>query len=294
MNNIKTQIWLKEKARLIGLAYRILGSWCDAEDIVQDTYLKWQNSTAKPQNPQAYLTTICTRLAIDFLRSSHQKRLEYVGDWLPEFIPSETLDPIDLHERQQTISTAFMLLLEQLNPKERAAYVLREVFDEEYESIAKTLRTNATTIRKTVSRARKKIDNSKTASPPFEPTNHEHVLNVFQEAVQSGDTSKLAPLLNENISLVTDSGGNVRALRRPLHGIDEVLPFIGERLNHFWQNAQWQFTSFNGQTGLVLRIDDTIFAAATFCFNSQIEIHQIHIMRNPEKLNLLGSSKIPK
>ena len=193
---------------LTGLAYRMLGSRADAEDAVQDTFLKWQ---ATPQDeierPAAWLTTACTRRCIDLLRSAHRTRVDYVGPWLPEPIHTPVDDMSDL-QLASSLTTAFLLMLERLTPKERAAYLLHEIFDIDYPEIATILEMQESACRKLVSRARANIDQDKVRhETPRE--RQRALLAAFETAVTSGEINTLATLLSEDIRLAADSGGKV-------------------------------------------------------------------------------------
>lgn len=273
---------------LLGLAYRMLGSRADAEDAVQDTFLKWQNAERdKIENPAAWLTTICTRRCIDLLRSAHRTRVDYVGAWLPEPIQTPVDDSAEnALSFASSLSTAFLLMLERLTPKERAAYLLHEIFDVPYPDVAKTLDMQESACRKLVSRARANIDRSEVRHvTPIDK--QEQLLAAFEAAVAGGGTDRLATLLSDDIELRVDSGGKVPAVLDVLRGKAEVLAFIG-RLRQWWSDYQRSPSDINGGRGVVLRQDGAVTAAVSFAYDESGAATDIYITRNPDKLTRLG------
>lgn len=276
---------------LTGLAYRILGSVAEAEDAVQDTFLKWSQADRQAiGNPAAWLTTACTRRSIDMLRAAHQARVDYVGAWLPEPIQATTGEaPEAALELASSLSMAFLLLLERLTPRERAAYLLYEVFDQSYEEVALALGVQAAACRKLVSRARQHIggENVRSVVPP---ERQRALLTAFQEAIASGDAGQLAMLMSDDIELRTDGGGKVQALLEPLLGKASVLAFITGRLNPYWQAYQWQPAWINGGCGALLVDAGRIVASVSFACDGAGQMTGIFIMRNPDKLARLAAT----
>ncbi|MEM7501020.1 MAG: RNA polymerase sigma factor SigJ [Pseudomonadota bacterium] len=290
----RTDATVFEEARpgLLGLAYRILGSVTDAEDAVQDTFLKWANTDRGAiENPASWLTTACTRRCIDLLRAAHRSRVNYVGAWLPEPI-QKTVDgeetSLDLAE---SLRTAFLLMLERLTPKERAAYLLHDIFDLSYTEIADALEMQESACRKLVSRAKQNIDRSVTRSATPVARQNE-LLRAFQTAVQAGKITELATLLSEEVRLTADGGGKVPAILKVLSGVDEVGPFIADRLHVYWAEFAWEVIDLNGTRGILLRHRDRIEAAVSFAYNERGSATDIYIVRNPEKLANLGDVQI--
>ncbi|KAF0805984.1 sigma-24 (FecI) [Alcanivorax sp. S71-1-4] len=275
---------------LTGLAYRILGSVAEAEDAVQDTFLKWsQADRAVIAHPEAWLTTACTRRSIDLLRAAHQVRVDYVGAWLPEPLQAEAGDAPDAAlELSSSLSVAFLLLLERLTPRERAAYLLHDVFDQPYEEVALALGVQEAACRKLVSRARQHVGdgNVRSAVPPVR---QRALLAAFQEAVASGDTASLALLMSDDIELRTDGGGKVQALLAPLSGKAPVLDFIAGRLNLYWRAYTWHLTWINGGYGALLVDAGHIVASVSFACDAAGRATGIFIMRNPDKLARLAA-----
>jgi RNA polymerase sigma factor (sigma-70 family) len=276
-----------EQARpvLLGLAYRILGSRTDAEDAVQDTFIKWETTDKDGiESPVAWLTTACTRRCIDLLRAAHRTRVDYVGAWLPEPIQTRaTTDEASDPSLGSSLGTAFMLMLERLTPKERAAYLLHEIFDMDYPDVARTLDMRETTCRKLVSRARANIDQAKVRHvTPLD--RQQQLLAAFETAVASGNTGSLTALLSDDIELAVDSGGKVSAIGRILRGKDEVLDFITRSLRRYWNTFQRLPTEINGGQGLIVERGGERTAAVSFGYDEAGNVTDIYIMRNPDKL----------
>lgn len=276
----------ERRAFLLGLAYRILGSYSEAEDAVQDTYLKWNQANPDGiENPSAWLTTVCTRHCIDLLRAARLARTEYVGSWLPEpiqMIGPET--PESEAELSSSLSMAFLLLLERLAPKERAAYLLHEIFDRPYPEVALALGVGEVACRKLVSRARMKVgQDSVRQMPPH--ARQEELLAAFRGAVETGSTERLAALMSEDIRLSADGGGKVPTLLETLAGKDAVLGFISRRLHEYWKEyGDWLATSLNGAAGILLFENGHVVASVSFAYGDGGKLARVFITRNPDKL----------
>ncbi|MGI6247662.1 MAG: RNA polymerase sigma factor SigJ [Pseudochelatococcus sp.] len=292
MDKHETDLFEARRPFLTGLAYRILGSLAEAEDAVQDTWLKWQGAKrGAVSNPAAWLTTTCTRRCIDMLRSARRARVDYVGAWLPEPIQTMTDEtPESAVELSSSLSLAFLLILERLAPKERAAYVLREIFDQPYEDVAATLGIQEATCRKLVSRARNRVGLAKPGSVvPKE--RQEKLLAAFQEAITTGTTAQLAALMAEDIELRTDGGGKALALLQPLLGKAGVLSFLGETLHRSWQSFRWQPVHINGTRGALVFDGAQIVASISLACDGQGRLSRVYIMRNPDKLARIGEAE---
>jgi RNA polymerase sigma-70 factor (ECF subfamily) len=277
-----------EQARpaLRGLAYRILGSLAEAEDAVQDTFVKWQAADrAAIETPQAWLTTVCTRRCLDLLKAADRARVDYVGPWLPEPVHTATGDaPAEL---AASVTTAFLLLLDRLSPKERAAYLLREIFDHDYAEVARILGVQEAACRKLVSRAQAALRREKPRQV-VPPARQEELLDAFQLAVNSGATDRLSALLADDIALRADGGGKVAAAKRVLRGRDEVLAFLTRVLGKAWPQWRQARQEINGSLGMVLFEGEAIRASITFGFDAGGAVSDIYIMRNPEKFGGLA------
>lgn len=281
------EVFAAARPMLLGLAYRILGSRADAEDAVQDTYLKWRATASTAiERPEAWLTTLCTRRCIDLLRSAHKSRVEYVGNWLPEplYTPADGVSDAPL---ASSLTTAFLLVLERLTPKERAAYLLHEVFDVSYAETARTLEIQEVACRKLVSRARSHVEQAKVRH--VTPRDRqEELLAAFEAAVVGGHTGRLAALLSDDIELRADSGGKVPAPRETLTGKQAVLAFLLERLHANWGALAWDLADLNAGRGVVLRKDGEPIASVSFAYDEHGAATGIYIMRNPDKLARLA------
>jgi RNA polymerase sigma factor (sigma-70 family) len=275
-------VFAQARPMLLGLAYRLLGSRADAEDAVQDTWLKWRASASDAiDNPGAWLTTLCTRRCIDLLRSAHKSRVDYVGTWLPE--PWQTSGDGEDVSLASSLTTAFLLVLERLTPKERAAYLLHEVFDVSYAETARTLEIHETACRKLVSRAREHVDQAKVRH--VTPRDRqEELLAAFEAAIVGGHTERLAALLSHDVELRADGGGKVAAAREALHGKDLVLAFVDRILRQFWHDIEWDASDLNGARGVILRQRGQAIATVSFAFDEHGAATGIYIMRNPDKL----------
>jgi RNA polymerase sigma-70 factor (ECF subfamily) len=292
-----------EQARpgLLGLAYRILGSRMDAEDAVQDTFLKWQaNDRGDIDNPGAWLTTVCTRHCLDLLRSADRARVEYVGPWLPE--PVQTADddaigaaspghasPEHAAALASSLTTAFLLALQRLTPKERAAYLLREIFDMPYPEVARTLDLQEPACRQLVTRARAHIEQSRVrhVTPP---QRQRRLLAAFGTAIATGSVETLASLLSDDVRLSADGGGRVTAARRVMHGPEEVLRFIQAGLHVWWASGRLEEATINGNRGFLFRDGGHIDATVSFAYDETGLLTDVFIMRNPDKLARIGAA----
>jgi RNA polymerase sigma factor (sigma-70 family) len=288
----RTRFFMEARPRLLGIAYRILGSRAEAEDAVQDTFLRWQATQIESiESPGAWLTTVCTRRAIDMLRASYRSRVDYVGSWLPE--PVQTVIKNDAESQMElasSLSTAFLLMLERLTPKERAAYLLHEIFEMPYTDVAASLNSNEPACRKLVSRAKARIGNSQVRHRPPEKRQKE-LLAAFEDAVRTGRPGALAAILASDVRLTADGGGKVATVTEVLEG-GAVIAFLTERLSEWWAPYEWTFRQINGMRGLVLREGEKIVATASFAYDAADCISSIFIMRNPDKLEGLSGFKI--
>jgi len=274
---------------LFAIAYRMLGSAMDAEDIVQETYLRYQ--THQPEHIdslKAYLTTILTRLCMDQLQLARRKREQYVGPWLPEPIQTdeaaEASDPERRVDLEESISLAFLMLLEQLQPFERAVFLLREVFGYEFTEIAAILEKSEAACRRSFSRAKQHLRDHRPRFPASRET-HRQLLTGFLRAVQVGDMAALTGMLAEDVTLWADGGGKVKgAATRPVYGRDSVARFmVGTR--RFWpDDARVEPEEVNGQIALVVYIGGQPFSVLTVEVE-QGKIQAIRIVANPEKLS---------
>ncbi|HZE38516.1 MAG TPA: RNA polymerase sigma-70 factor [Stackebrandtia sp.] len=226
-------VFEQHRPLLLGLAYRLLGSMWDAEDIVQDAYLRWVGSDRDAvDEPRAFLVTIVSHLALDQLRGARVTREAYVGPWLPEPVESKELGPLDTIALRDTVSMAALHLMERLTPSERAVFVLREAFRYPYQSIAEIIDVPVTTCRQLHHRATKRLRRTESEFHPSK-ADHERLLEGFLDAAHSGDMDALTALLSQDVVAWNDGGGKVRAARRPIVGLDNVRAFIAGLLEKF-------------------------------------------------------------
>jgi len=244
---------------LFAVAYRLLGSAMDAEDLVQETYLRYQTTPPESiHSLKAYLTTILVRLGMDQLQLARRAREVYVGPWLPEPILTEELEdpahPEKRVKREESISLAFLVLLEQLQPFERAVFLLHEVFEYPFAEIAAMLGKSEVACRSSFSRAKQHLQAHRPRFTPAKET-HQHLLASFLEAVQSGDMTNLTQLLAEEVILWTDGGGKTRtAALRPISGREAVIR-ISLKTKRFWpEGMRYEIREVNGEPALVGRV----------------------------------------
>lgn len=284
-----------EQARplLLGLAYRVLGSHADAEDAVQDTFLKWQAAERDDiANPSAWLATVCTRHCLDLLRHHDRARVDYIGTWLPEPLHTpEEQAPEEASALASSLTTAFVLALQRLTPKERAAYLLREIFDMDYPQVARTLDLSEAACRQLVLRARGHVEQAKVRHVTPEPQQR-RLLAAFGNAIATGSVDALAALLSAEVRLSADGGGKVAAARRVMRGPDEVLRFVQGGLHVWWQGSDLREAMLNGNRGLLQYEDGKVVAAVSFAYDEAGRLADIFIMRNPDKLQRLAETRV--
>jgi RNA polymerase sigma-70 factor (ECF subfamily) len=269
---------------LFSIAYRMLSSVADAEDAVQEAFLKWQDvDRSKVESAKAYLAKAVTRLCIDRLRSAQHRRETYVGPWLPEPLIDEAVpDAAEAAERADTLSMAFLVVLESLSPLERAAFLLREVFRYEYGELGDILGRTEDACRQLVHRAKQNVAARR---PRFDVDRRQQqeLLRSFTTACAQGDLDDLLSLLTEDVVLKSDGGGRVRAARRPIVGRDKVARFLLGILRKAPEEAAMRVVTVNGQPGLAVYEDDRISTVVTLDV-ADGRIQGIHIVVNPDKL----------
>ncbi len=273
---------------LFAIAYRMLGSAMDAEDMVQETYLRSQGTPLDTiRSLKAFLTTIIIRLCVDQLQLARRKREVYVGPWLPEPILTAATptseDPAERIDREESISLAFLALLEQLQPFERAVFLLREVFAYEFAEIATMLDKSEVACRRSFSRAKKHLSEHRPRFPAS-PETHRQMLTGFLQAAQGGDMIPLMDLLAENVTLWADAGGKIKqAALRPIVGRDAVARFSLGTVRFLPEDSRVELAEVNGQAAVIIRTS----GQALFVLSIEVEaerIQAIRIIANPEKL----------
>jgi RNA polymerase sigma-70 factor (ECF subfamily) len=281
-----TAIFERHRRRLFGLAYRMLGSVGDAEDAVQDTYLRWHRTDRSViQTPEAWLVTACTRLCIDRLRAAKLERESYPGTWLPEpLVELEVSVPNaeDAHEMADDLSMAMLMVMERLTPAERAAYLLREAFDYDYPQIAVALKKSEAACRQLVSRAQKHL---KDARPRFEADEAaaRNLAKKFAAATKAGDISMFAGLLAEDAMLWSDGGGKASAAINVIHGPDKIARFFVGIAGKIPADIRRVFAVINGQPGWILFDGEKPYLALAMDVVGD-SLRNVFIVRNPDKL----------
>jgi RNA polymerase sigma-70 factor, ECF subfamily len=275
------------RPRLFGIAYRMLGSVADAEDVVQDAWLRWQTVTDDIENPGAYLATITTRLCLTAVDSARARRETYIGPWLPEPIDTSS-DPLLGAERAEALSLAVLLLLERLTPAERAAYVLHEAFDYSFRQIAELLETSEVNARQLGKRAREHIDRERGAVVSV--AERERMLALFIAAAQSGDVAALENVLAEDALSVSDGGGFVTAARKPVHGRERVANLILGIAAKYYDGVTTQAVMANGDLAMLTVKNGTPMSLWTVDFAPN-GLRRLLIVMNPHKLGGFAVSR---
>jgi RNA polymerase sigma-70 factor (ECF subfamily) len=281
----------RERSYLLGIAYRMLGSASDAEDIVQEALLRASHAS-DVRSMRAFLTTVVTRLCLDELGSARRRRETYVGPYLPEPVLTDGLDAptVSDPERRENVSFALLVVLDQLSPLERAVFVLREVFDLEFAEIAQALERSEAACRKLLQRAREHISSAE-PNVPAQAESQRAIGNAFFQALSSGDLTSLVELLAHDATMQTDHGGKATAARKLLQGSEQVARFLHGLAQKFVR-ARDYYTALpavvNGAPALILR-GPTGKIEATFTLRvSQVDGHaqitHVSAMRNPDKL----------
>ncbi|MFE7168573.1 RNA polymerase sigma-70 factor [Streptomyces sp. NPDC057616] len=276
-----TREFMAARPQLFGIAYRVLGSATEAEDIVQEAWLRWQRTDrTEIQDPTAFLATVTSRLAINLAQSARKRHETYTGPWLPEPVDTSK-DPQLGAERAEALDMAVLFLLEKLNPVERAAYVLREAFDYPYRQIAEMLETSEANTRQLVSRARKHL--AKERKEPVSPEAHRRLLEVFLAAAQTGDLSVLEDVLTADVVSYTDGGGIRGATRIPVVGRLHVSKYLAAFAPRFWPQAEVRWVEANGWPAVLV----TSGGKAVALLNMEASEHGIERLMwvmNPAKL----------
>ena len=273
------------RPRLFGIAYRMLGSASEAEDLLQEVWLRWQTTDRSVvNNPGAFLATTTTRLAINELQSARVRRETYIGPWLPEPVDTSA-DPFLGAERGEALGLAVLLLMEKLTPHERAAYVLREAFDYPYGQIADILQSTEPAVRQLVSRARKHVAGERKV--PVPELAQRELLATFLAAARSGDLAALEQLFAADVASVSDGNGARHIARKVVAGAARVAKFLAAFSSWYWEGVEVQWATANGQPTAVLRRGDTLLGAVTL-EASEDGIEQVLWMMNPEKVAALA------
>ena len=293
------------RRRLLGLAYRMLGSMADAEDAVQETYLRWHGADRdKVSDPRAFLMTTTTRICLDMLTSARARREEYVGPWLPEpVVDTAALAPDSRTELAEDLSIALLLTLDRLSPLERAAFLLHDVFDFSFNEVAPALERSEAACRQLAARARAHVRTARprgATAPPGEPpgeinAKHAQLLSAFLAATGSGDLNALTQLLANDVRIVTDGGGKVRAALDVIDGADRAARFLVDvtrkRPGAWWRDDfTLRFATINGLPAVIVDAPEGVVQTSAFEIEGDV-IRALYVVRNPDKLQHLAASQ---
>jgi RNA polymerase sigma-70 factor (ECF subfamily) len=283
---------MRLRPRLRGMAYRMLGSAADAEEVVQDAWLRWHEADrGAVGNAEAWLVSVTTRLSIDRLRAAKARREDYVGTWLPEPILTEAdapKTPEQMLERADQLSVAFLAVLERLAPDARAAFLLREIFDADYDEVAQALGKSEAACRQLVHRARTLIQDGRVRQA-VTPQEQQRLLRAFADAAARGDMAGLKAALAEDAQLISDGGGKVPSFGFPLLGGQRVAQLYLAVGLRYAGRVRYALAALNGEWGLLRFIDGALESAQTV----QIEdgrICGLHVQRNPDKLRRIAEA----
>ncbi len=281
-----TDPFFTHRSLLFTVAYEMLGSAADAEDVVQETWLRWADANqSEVHDPRAYLVRILTRQALNRLRTLARRREDYVGEWLPEPLLT-TPDVVEDVELAESVSTAMLTVLETLTPTERAVFVLREVFDLPYEEIAAAVDKTIAAVRQVAHRARKHVA-ARRPRMNIDASEHQRVVERFLAALTSGDLQGLMEVLAPDVVVVADGGGLVAAARHPIVGADKVVAFMS-KFSPLAPAALVDTAWINGTLGARIVMDGELNTAITFVVESG-RISRMYAVRNPHKLSRLDN-----
>ena len=290
------------RRRLLGLAYRMLGSMADAEDAVQETYLRWHAADRNQvSDPRAYLMTTTARICLDMLTSARARREEYVGPWLPEpVVDTAALAPDRRTELAEDLSIALLLTLDRLSPLERAAFLLHDVFDFAFSEVATTLGRSEVACRQLAARAREHVRAVRprgTIAPLAHSgdidAKHEQLISTFMAATRSGDLYALTHLLASEVRVMTDGGGKVAAALNVLDGADRAARFLVGATRKGWrEDFTLRFATINGLPGVIMDGPEGPLQTAAFEIEGDA-IRTLYVVRNPDKLRHLAAASAP-
>ena len=292
------------RRRLRGLAYRMLGSMADAEDAVQETYLRWHGADrAKVLDPRAFLMTTTARICLDMLTSARARREEYVGPWLPEpVLDAGALAPDSRTELGEDLSIALLLTLDRLSALERAAFLLHDVFDFSFREVATALDRSEAACRQLATRARTHVRAARprgAVAPPSRPgqidSKHAQLMSAFAAATESGDLDALTTMLARDVRIVTDGGGKVRSSLEVIEGADRAARFLVEvtrkRPGAWWRDDfTVRFATVNGLPGVVVDAPEGSVQTTAFEIEGDV-IRALYVVRNPDKLRHLARAR---
>jgi RNA polymerase sigma-70 factor (ECF subfamily) len=284
------EVFTEHRKTLFGIAYRMLGRVSEAEDMVQEVWLRWQKQDpATIDSPKSWLVSTMTRLCIDQLRSARREREEYYGVWLPEpLMATSAMEPDKAAAVSDSLTMAFMMMLESLDPVERATFLLREVFDYDYADTAAIVGKSEVNCRQIVRRAKAQLQ----ARPQSNLTPNaqaQRLVEQFFQAAETGRVEELLAILTEDATVYSDGGGRVRAAGRPICSADHVSRFFIGIWPRLPEKTEWRVTTVNGRLGALLRSEGEVYGAFAFDVDEQ-QVENIYLVLNPEKLKHLAGA----
>lgn len=278
-----SQLYIEYKPLLFSLAYKMTGSIADAEDVIQDVFMKLnQNDMKHNLHVKAYLCKLVTNRCLDLLKSSKKKRELYMGTWLPEPIAVMETDPLQEMMMKQDMSYALLVLFEQLNPIERAIFILREVLEYDYETTAEIVQKTEPNCRKILSRLKKMLPELEKKLTAVN-IDHQQVITSFISAIQQGNTNQVMEVLREDVVYYADGGGKVTAAAKPIYGAMRVKQLLTSLAAKYLGEYTIMPTEVNGRMGIVIRNQTAILAVMSFEFEGD-KIKTIYAILNPDKL----------
>ena len=287
---------MTERARLVNVAYRLLGSLAEAEDAVQEAYARWYAMSGQQQDainsPGAWLTTVTSRICLDLLGSARARRERYVGEWIPEPLPEPAewpggrpagiaADPADRVTLDESVSVAFLVVLESMTPAERVAFVLHDVFRYPFAEVAEITGRTPAACRQLASSARRRIRAAQ--APPTPTARQAGVVREFKRALEAGDVGTLVGLLDPGAKVIADGGGLVSATLRPVEGAEQIARYLADLVQRAPDSVTFLERTVNGQPGLVAQQDDATVTVFAFRI-AEDRITHIWAVRNPGKL----------
>lgn len=274
----------QHRGLLFSVAYRMLGSVGDAEDVVQDAWMRWSTSDEEVREPAAYLVRIVTRLSIDALKSARVRRESYVGLWLPEPLPTgdDSDPPLAMVQRRELLSLGALTMIERLNPTERAVLVLHEALGFTHNEIADAVGTSAAASRQILTRARRRLGDD-SQRRPADPAEHRALLDALVAAVDSGDLTALSELFDADVELLSDGGGRVRAALRPIAGRDKVVRLLVALRGRETRSMRARMVEVNGEAALVTDHETRPYTLVTVDSRGG-RITRLFLLLNPDKL----------
>lgn len=282
----KVEIFREHRPRLFGIAYRMLGIRDDAEDILQEAYIRWHKADAEEiETPEGWLVTVVSRLSIDRLRKASVERETYIGPWLPEPILTG-LSPAEEMEMASDLSIAFLVMLERLSPIERAVFLLHDIFDRGYDEIARIVGKSEAAARQMIHRARERVRRDKTRFKA-DDAERRRLVRQFAAATAAADEQSLLGLFAEDVMLMSDGGGVVSAAKKIVYGRKRLANLFSVTARKYDVKIEFFLSEINGELGVITFVDGVVEGVNTFEIESG-EIIALYRVMNPEKLRMFG------